>query len=29
MTELGLGGFDSKATGKERAPDLLLLVKNE
>lgn len=28
MTELGLGGFDAKATGKERATDLLLSLKN-
>lgn len=28
MTELGLGGFDSKAAGKARAADLLLLLNN-
>lgn len=28
MAELGLGGFDSKAVGKERATELLLLQKN-
>lgn len=28
MTELGLGDFDSKAAGKARAADLLLLLNN-
>lgn len=28
MFKLGLGGFDSKAAGKARAEDLLLLLNN-
>lgn len=28
MTKLGLGGFDSKAAGKTREADLLLLLNN-